>query len=938
MTVPNSGYTIFHNIAKEQRQRIAAIFAKVIILTGILISFAILYLAVTTREQHIFILYGGNLLFLVMVYIGLRQIQKENINTGILLLTGSIQLIIVLLPVLFKDLGVVIGLISFLMAFMITSQTLETNIIRKVIPLCALAGIVTAVVDYLPLPFRIPAPSSLIITIALISILEATILIVIVWLQFKTYNIQTKLIVSFITLLVISLMVTGGYNVAVNYGIQQSQLSTSLENDLNAKRTAIDEFLEAARDDTIFLSQAEVLRNYIQTLDDLAAPDTVTQARTVVEREFRSFAENRGDYEQIRFLNNAGEEDIRINTDGDGNSAIVQQSELRKKDAPYSFRESTYFTQSNQLSAGEIFVSPLDLERGENQIKIPYEPIIRLGTPVVINTQTKGVILISVYAKELLNTLSAPNSNSFLVDANGYYLYHPDESKRWGQDLGTGITINNDFPDLVNDLYSGKPGSREIGGYLITYTPITIPGESAPRWYLGNFVTLDSSIRPILTSIFTSLTLLLLTMVASIFAVTYLSGTITAPLGKLAIIAQDIANGNLSARANIETKDEVGTLARVFNDMTGQLQELVIGLEARVGERTIELEKERQRSDTRAKQFEAITKVARAISTTRNLQELLPQISRVISEQFGFYHVGIFLNDFTNQVATLSAANSEGGQKMLARGHQLKVGEQGIVGFVTGTGQPRIALDVGDDIVFFNNPDLPNTRSEMALPLMIADKIIGALDVQSTESNAFSNEDIGVLSTLADQVSVAIQNARLFDQTSKALAGSEAISRQYLRESWGRLSSEHKLTGFRYTASGASPLERDLATNNAKAQSAAKISDERPHVKIPIQLRGETIGTLKVNAPETGKLTDIQLDLMKAVAERVALSVENARLFEETAKRAERERRVSDITTKIRSANDPQQMIDTAIEELRQALGATFVEVVPQRLSDKTDK
>jgi GAF domain-containing protein len=408
-------------------------------------------------------------------------------------------------------------------------------------------------------------------------------------------------------------------------------------------------------------------------------------------------------------------------------------------------------------------------------------------------------------------------------------------------------------------------------------------------------------------------------------------------LGNDALALQD----NLLDRRTVISmggRDEIALVSRSFDEMSRRLSETFSDLEKKVDERTANLATATAESNKRAQQFEAITKVARSISATQDLQELLPQISRVISEQFGFYHVGIFLNDFTNRIAMLSAANSEGGQRMLARGHQLKIGEQGIVGFVTGTGQPRIALDVGDDAVFFNNPDLPNTRSEMALPLKIADKIVGALDVQSTESNAFSSEDVEVLSILADQVSVAIQNARLFEQIGKALAESEAVSRQYLRESWGRLSSEHKLTGFRYTASGAFPLDNDKATNDGKAPPAAKINNERPYVKIPIQLRGETIGALKVHAPETGKLTDIQVDLIKAVAERVALSVENARLFEETEKRAERERRVSDITTKIRSANDPQQMINTAIDELRRALGATLVEVVPQRLSDMTDK
>ena len=930
MTTPYSGAPIFQNSEKEQRQRIASTVAPVILLTGVLISIAILYIAITTLEWRLFVLYGGNLLFLILVNFGLRQIQKKNTNYGILLITGSIQVIIALLPALFKDIGVAVGLISFLMASLIISQTLETGISRKIMPISALASLLTIMLGYLPLSFRILAPSQLIITLAIVAFINVIILIVIVWMQFRIFNIKTKLVVAFVTLLVTSVVIPTGYNVMINYRIQRAQLSADLQNDLSAKRSAMVDFLEGAKKDVILLSQVETLRSYIDTGSSIHL--------LIAARAFRELAENRKIYEQIRFLNNTGEEIIRVETGLGGKSSIVSSSELRKKEDPYSVRDFNYFTQNRQLSMGDVLISPLGLDVYDNQIRTPYEPVIRLGTPVVIDNQIKGIIIVNVYAENFLKLLSASDSNTFLVDANGYYLFHTDEAKRWGQDLNTGITINKEFPGLVDSLYSGKPGNQEIGDYLITYAPITIPGESTPRWYIGTFSTRETTISPILTSTFAGLNLLLLTMVISIFVTTYLSSTITTPLGNLAMVAQDVAGGNLSARANIETKDEVGTLAEIFNFMTSQLQELIANLEARVAERTTELETEKRQVDARAKQFEAITKVARSISATQDLQELLPQISRVISEQFGFYHVGIFLNDFTNRIAMLSAANSEGGQRMLARGHQLKIGEQGIVWLVIGTGQPRIALDVGDDAVFFDNPDLPNTRSEMALPLRIADKIIGALDVQSTESNAFSSEDVDVLSTLADQVSVAIQNARLFEQIGKALAESEVVSRQYLRESWGRLSSEHKLTGFRYTASGAFPLDNDKATNDGKAPPAAKINDERPYVKIPIQLRGETIGALKVHAPETGKLTDIQLDLIKAVAERVALSVENARLFEETEKRAERERRVSDITTKIRSANDPQQMINTAIAELRQALGATLVEVVPQRLSDMTDK
>jgi len=385
------------------------------------------------------------------------------------------------------------------------------------------------------------------------------------------------------------------------------------------------------------------------------------------------------------------------------------------------------------------------------------------------------------------------------------------------------------------------------------------------------------------------------------------------------------------ARAKAEANEQAQVEAN------RELRNLQASLEQRVEERTteltqrgIELESANIQIHRRAAQFEALALVMQSIASVRDLQKLLPELTTVISEKFGFYHVGIFLLDEGHQYALLSAANSEGGGKMLARNHRLRVGEEGIVGYVTSTGEPRIAMDVGKDPVFFNNPELPETHSEMALPLKSGDQIVGALDVQSHEIGAFQNEDIQMLSLLANQVSLAIENARLFDETRIALSEAEAVSRQFTREAWGRLPAEHNLIGYRYGVTGAAPLNELInLTEPGKGKSQGK-QTENSQVVVPIELRGETIGSLVVQSPSSGRLNQDQLDLIKAVAERVALSAENARLFEETTRRAERERLVSDITGRIRSMNDPQAMIQTAIEELRKALGATRVEVIPQ--------
>lgn len=404
---------------------------------------------------------------------------------------------------------------------------------------------------------------------------------------------------------------------------------------------------------------------------------------------------------------------------------------------------------------------------------------------------------------------------------------------------------------------------------------------------------------------------------------------LTTPLQSLTRVANEIIAGNFDTKAEIETKDELGTLSTTLNTMTATIKDMVQSLEQRVQERTAELQESLAKNERRGKQYEAIAKVSQAINATQNLQELLPQISQVISQQFGFYHVGIFLNDAGNQYAVLGAANSEGGKRMLKRGHQLKIGEQGIVGYVTGTGRPRIALDVGSDAVYFNNPDLPETRSEMALPLTIAGQIIGALDVQSTESNAFTEEDVDVLSTLAEQVSLAIQNSRLYEQTQKSLAEAEAVSRQYFTETWRQLSQESRIAGYRYTPAGTAPISEDNLPEIANT--------DRRSITVPIIIRGQTVGDLAVLVPKQEHIKADQMDLIHAVADRVGIFAENARLFDETSRRAEREHLVSDITAKIRSTNDPREMLETAIKELREALNVSRIEIVPQKVtsSDK---
>jgi len=372
-----------------------------------------------------------------------------------------------------------------------------------------------------------------------------------------------------------------------------------------------------------------------------------------------------------------------------------------------------------------------------------------------------------------------------------------------------------------------------------------------------------------------------------------------------------------------------------------ELQELNQSLEERVASRTSDLETANQSNKRRARQFEAIAQVARATTTNESLETLLPRLTSLISKQFDFYHTGIFLLDEKREFAVLRAANSEGGQRMLNRGHKLQVGQTGMVGFVSAIGKPRIALDVGDDAVFFDNPDLPNTHSEMALPLRIKDEIIGVLDVQSTEQHAFQEEDIEVLSTLADQVSVAIQNARTYESLQELLTEAQRTSSTYIQDAWRILQSEEDRIGYRVSGDEVNQLTRALSSTHVKKailemQTVAE-SGRNATLAIPIRLRDEVIGVMDIRTQSEHEWDEDEVDIAEAVADRLSLALETSLLLKSTQRRAEIERITSDISGKIGATTQFDSILRTAAEELSHILGGSEVLVQVQSLENKSD-
>jgi GAF domain-containing protein/HAMP domain-containing protein len=422
----------------------------------------------------------------------------------------------------------------------------------------------------------------------------------------------------------------------------------------------------------------------------------------------------------------------------------------------------------------------------------------------------------------------------------------------------------------------------------------------------------------------------------SVIASLLVTRSIATPLADLAKVASRIAAGDLGLAAQVERADEIGALAHAFNSMTAQLRDLIGSLERRVADRT--------------RNLQAAAEVSHTTTSVLDPDQLLRQVVDLARQRFDLYYVGLFLLDKERRFAVLRAGTGEAGQHMLARGHQLEVGGQSMIGQCVVGDEARIALDVGAEAVRFDNPFLPKTRSEMALPLRSRGRVIGAMTVQSTQAAAFDESHIAVMQTMADQVAVAIDNARLFTQTQAALEEMEATHRHYLGQAWDAYTKVNPVSGYAYskargysdktrqTGAEMSPLGAEMLAEVRQAMTARHpllASDEHgaipdqpvkespsPALVAPIMLRGQPIGALGLKQAERGRpWSDEEIALAATIAEQFALAADNLRLLDETQRRAARERMTHELTVRMRETLDVRSVLEVAADEMYQVLG-----------------
>ena len=411
----------------------------------------------------------------------------------------------------------------------------------------------------------------------------------------------------------------------------------------------------------------------------------------------------------------------------------------------------------------------------------------------------------------------------------------------------------------------------------------------------------------------------LIFVIIIIGSITYIGyRQITLPLQRLENSIYTLQNGDYTSKVNDTNRDdEIGSLARTFMTTRQQIAELVDDLQERI--------------TVGVRDLDATREVSRFAATQRDLQLLMNNVVNLITDKFpNIYHAQIFLIDDDHVYAVLRASTGEAGQKLLKRGHRLGVGTVSVIGQVTEEGRVVAARDIAASDVHRKNEFLPETRSELAIPLSLGEEIIGALDVQSKESNTFDEAQISILQTMSDQIAIAIENARLYEESIQRLEEIATSNQQETARAWNTYMQARRRTnlGSEYGINTDTDTDDlgEVAIKTGETAIGEITTNNTVPFAVPIHFRGQVLGAAQWELPAKD-FDDEKILLAEELVNRLALSLDNARLFQESRRAVNRERIVNEITARLTEQSDIEDILQTAVREVGQALRVPQVSI-----------
>ncbi len=625
------------------------------------------------------------------------------------------------------------------------------------------------------------------------------------------------------------------------------------------------------------LSAAVSLRELRQSAQQLVLNPDDEQATVVVEDIFRDYTGAEGTFLAIGLHNLAGDLVLGVGEDEalDDMAGVVSDP---------------VFNQG--INAANVGIPFYDQTDGHAQV--------HLAVPIFGEQGDVQAVVFAISDLDALDALLQPDvgigesEDIYLISNEGYFL-----TEGIGRDIvGQTRTISTEG---IDDALDGNNGTGRYDDYRSPPVDVLGAYRWMPQYQMALVAEVDAE------EVLPSPTELLLQVlpvaaisfvVALIFAVVFTSGFLQ-PILSLTSTARRMAEGNLKERVPQDIgRHEIAELGAAFNEMGEQLQELVDELENRV--------------QARIEDLQATLEVGRLATSITAADELLPRLVDTIGERFGLYYTQIYLLDDAKRYAILRAGTGQVGRRLLSQKHRLDMGETSIVARAVQAGESILVSDTQESDIFLPNPMLPQTRSEVAIPLSIAGDILGVLDMQAEQPDTFNQDNLSAFEAMANQLAGVLRTNIAFEETRLAVERADDINRRLTRENWegylGRIGAGERI-GYEYDLEAPRLLdpERTLSDEVEKDR-------ERTHALHPISLGGQRIGSILVTEDSQRMWSPEEMALVEDVAGRVAQALEQLRAFDETEKRARELAIVAEVSTQAAGTLETGKLLQSVVD------------------------
>ena len=814
---------------------------------AIVVTAFYLFIAFQMNVWQMYALAGVIAVFTVATFAATRSIRAGNIKAGIWTIIIGMLIIFPAAALLISNIGLIFGLTTVILTVVVANQTLPSKEIRQALIASVIVGVVTAILDLVKLEHRlfVPEIQTFVPAITAVIVLLASFFFVRQAWSTYSYSISNRL-TALVLIVTIPLLI----------GVT-AYISNRAGNEIEAQA------LQALqdKDQSLATNVSTWLEMHVRSLNEMAMLPDITSMNATDQKP------------TLQIIASAHPNLFLVQTTDMNGLNVARNDDADLND--YSDRGWFLEAASGSPITYEALIS-----------RTIGKPALNMSTPIYNESgRIVGVASIVSELSEISREVLSDEGQgiTYIVGANNRVVAHPDPSYTEGElrDLST-------YPPVAA-LSDGETGQ------------ITFIDENGVSWVAyvdrldnGWGIIAQQPEAELLLPVrqFQTVSIILIFIGSGVmFALAWFAiRRSLQPIGTLTTTVAAIAAGDLSRMAEVKSQDEVGVLASTFNDMTAKLRESFATLEQRVEERTSNLRLAAQ--------------IGQTVSQESDLDTMLTQAAQLILEQFDLYYVQVYLTDERQSLLKLKSGTGTVGAQLLEREHSLPISTASLNGRAAIEKYSVVIPDTAKSPAFRKNVLLPETRGEMAIPLIVQDRVVGVLDMQTSRPDELNEEVLPAFEALAGQLAVAIQNANLLEEAQQARADVEAQARRQIRSNWSsHLDAIHKpqKIGYLFDRNTVTSIA-DLAKDNLPMEGQA--------LSAPIDLIGEELGSLVVELDESDQ-TDQNRELVKIVARQVAQQIENLRLLEE----AERYRHESEEAAHRETREGWQQYIASRNQE-----------------------